>query len=155
MPLNVLFNLKKIRKIIKQSESTIVHAWMYNSCLLVSIIKILYNMKVKLVWGIRCSNMQTEYYPWTLKFTIYFCRNISFLPNFIIYNSYAGLKYHSNLGFSNKSSLSITGGIFPFRATIKSNNARCSGKPTSSSLKSGHLSYIEVIVLDGSRIRKE
>ena len=106
-----LFAFHKIRKIIKSSNAKIIHAWMYNTCLLATLLKTFYNMKLKIVWGIRCSNMQLKYYSWILKFTIYFCKKISFKANYIIYNSYAGLKYHISLGFANKNNKVIYNGI--------------------------------------------
>ena len=109
--LEVLFFFRKIRKIIKSSNSKIVHAWMYNACLLVSLIKIFYDKKLKLVWGIRCSNMELKYYSWTLRCIILLCKFISSLANSIIYNSYAGLKHHSSLGFSKRFSKVIYNGI--------------------------------------------
>ena len=107
----VLFFFHKIGKIIKSSNTKIVHAWMYHACLLVSIIKIFYSKKFKLVWGIRCSNMQLKYYSWTLRCVILSCKFLSFLANSIIYNSHAGLKHHSSLGFSNAFSKVIYNGI--------------------------------------------
>ena len=47
----------------------------------------------------------------TLKFIIFLCKSISFLANSIIYNSNAGRKYHTSLGFSNKFSKVIHNGI--------------------------------------------
>lgn len=109
--LEVLFYFHKIGKIIKSSNTKIVHAWMYNACLLVSLIKVFYNKKFKLVWGIRCSNMQLKYYSLTLRCVILSCKFLSFLANSIIYNSHAGLKYHSSLGFSKRFSKVIYNGI--------------------------------------------
>ena len=44
--------------------------------------------------------MKFIYYPWKLRIIIYLCKIISWTANFIIYNSDAGLEYHSSIGFS-------------------------------------------------------
>ena len=129
--LKVFFSIHKISRYIASSKSFVVHAWMYNACLLVSLIKIFFNMKLKIVWGIRCSNMQLKYYSWTLNFIIFFCKLISFLANSIIYNSNAGQKYHTSLGFSNKFSKVIFNGIdekkFFFSSIIRKNLRKALG----------------------------
>ncbi len=109
--LEVLFNFHRISKIIKSSKSVIVHAWMYNACALVSLLKFLFNIRLKVVWGIRCSNMEVKHYSWNLKLVINLCKIISFAADYIVYNSYAGLKYHNSIGFSNKFNKVIYNGI--------------------------------------------
>ncbi len=109
--LEVIFNFFKISKIIKSSKTMVVHAWMYNACALVSFIKLFCNLKLKLIWGIRCSNMKVKYYSWNLKVIIYLCKIISTTADYIVYNSYAGLSYHSSIGFSEKFNKVIHNGI--------------------------------------------
>ena len=70
-----------------------------------------YNVKLKLVWGIRCSNMKLIYYPWKLRLIIYLSKIFSFTANSIIYNSHAGLDYHLSLGFSKKLNKVVHNGI--------------------------------------------
>ena len=98
--IGVLLSLRKICKAIKNSNSFIIHTWMYNVCFLASLLKIFYNVKLKLVWGIRCSNMKFIYYSWKLRIIIYLCKIFSWTANSIVYNSDAGLEYHLSLGFS-------------------------------------------------------
>ena len=110
-PFAVFLYFNKLSKIIKSSKAIIMHAWMYHACLLVSLLKILYNIKVKIVWGIRCSNMKLMYYSSRLKLIIFFSKLFSFTANVIVYNSYAGLKHHRTLGFSKKFDKVIYNGI--------------------------------------------
>ena len=109
--IGVLLSLRKICKAIKNSNSFIIHTWMYNVCFLASLLKIFYNVKLKLVWGIRCSNMELIYYSWKLRLIIYLSKIFSFTANSIVYNSYAGLNYHLSLGFSKKLNKVIHNGI--------------------------------------------
>ena len=84
---------------------------MYNVCFLASLLKIFYNVKLKLVWGIRCSNMKLIYYSWKLRLIIYLSKIFSWTANSIVYNSHAGLDYHLSLGFSKKLNKVIHNGI--------------------------------------------
>ena len=74
-------------------------------------VKDFYNVKLKLVWGIRCSNMKFIYYSWKLRLIIYLSKIFSFTANSIVYNSHAGLDYHLSLGFSKKLNKVIHNGI--------------------------------------------
>ena len=109
--IGVLLSLRKICKVIKNSNSFIIHTWMYNVCFLASLLKIFYNIKLKLVWGIRCSNMKFIYYSWKLRIIIYLSKIFSWTANSIVYNSDAGLEYHLSLGFSKKFNKVIHNGI--------------------------------------------
>ena len=109
--LSIFFNLLKIRKVIKLSNTSIIHAWMYNACLIMSFIKITMRIPHIVVWGIRCSNMDLKHYSFILKLIIRLCQTFSFKTNTIIYNSYAGLIYHRKIGFSKNLNKVIYNGI--------------------------------------------
>ena len=98
--LSIIFNLLKIRKAIKLSNTSIIHAWMYNACFIISFIKFTMRIPHFIIWGIRCSNMDLKHYSFSLKLIIKLSKIFSFKTNFIIYNSYAGLIYHRKIGFS-------------------------------------------------------
>ena len=98
--LSIIFNLLKIRKVIMSSDVSIIHSWMYNACLIMSIIKFTMRIPHFIIWGIRCSNMDLKHYPFSLKLIIQLCKAFSFKTNSIIYNSYSGLIYHRKIGFS-------------------------------------------------------
>ena len=108
---HIFFYFYKIKKIIEASDTEIIHSWMYNACAIVSIIKFLTSLPHRLIWGIRCSNMNLRHYSIGMKLTILLCKIFSNLPNEIVYNSYAGLRYHNNIGFSKKSNSVIYNGI--------------------------------------------
>lgn len=100
---SAIFSLYKIHKIIKAYEPDIINTWMYHSSLLVTIIKLI-NLRnnIPVIWGLRCSNMDTTYYSIFLKIVIKFCKFFSHMPDIIINNSKAGLDFHQKLGFRNK-----------------------------------------------------
>ena len=109
--LHFFMHFLKISEEIKLSNTSIIHAWMYNACLIVSTVKLLFNLKHSLVWGIRCSNMKLNEYSLKLRLSVILCRLLSFISNQIVYNSYAGLVYHKSLGYPDKISRVIYNGI--------------------------------------------
>lgn len=110
-PYFIFLKIITIVRIIKLTKAEVIHSWMYNACLISSIIKILFRIRIPLVWGIRCSNMIVKHYPFQLRIVIYLCKIFSKKSNLIIYNSFAGKKYHDKLGFFNLKSKVIQNGI--------------------------------------------
>ena len=110
--ISILLKIPKLLKIIKEHDINVIHAWMYNSCLISIILKVLIvNKRISILWGIRCSNMNTKYYSLQLKINIFLCNIFSKLADKIIYNSYAGLYYHNRIGFNSKKAMVIQNGI--------------------------------------------
>ncbi len=103
-PILIVFKLFSIAQILKKSNAHIMHSWMYNACLISSIIKILFKINIPLIWGIRCSNMEVKYYPMHLSLIIKICRYFSKKCSLIVYNSMEGKKYHKKIGFLNSNS---------------------------------------------------
>ena len=97
-----IFSLYRLYKIIKFYKPDIINTWMYHSSLLEAVLrKITFKNNIPLVWGLRCSNMDTSQYSIFLKIVIKGCRYFSYTPNIIINNSIAGLKFHKSIGFNN------------------------------------------------------
>ncbi len=107
----ILFKIVKFFKIIKLFNPDIIQSWMYNACLLSTIYKLLNTKKIKLIWCIRCSNMITKYYSFSLQLTIIICKVLSFKADRIVYNSISGMKHHAKLGFSKKKQKVIYNGF--------------------------------------------
>ncbi len=120
-PISIIFHLFKIAKIIKSKNEMIIHSWMYNACLIIFLAKFISNIRNPIVWGIRCSNMDLKHYSIIFKLTFLLCKFFSNKANYIIYNSYAGFKYHKKSGFSNQSSKVILNGIDNKRFLFSSN----------------------------------
>jgi len=101
-----------LKKTIEIFKPEIIHTWMYHSSLLeVLTRKVFKNDHIPLVWGIRCSDMDTKFYSTQLKLVINGCRFFSSVPNIIVSNSSAGERFHKNLGFYNESYKIIANGI--------------------------------------------
>jgi len=98
-----IISLYKLNKIIKNYKPDIIHTWMYHSSLILVFIKLLsIKNDIPLIWGLRCSNMDTSHYSILLKIVIKCCKFYSYMPEVIVNNSEAGLSFHKNLGFKNK-----------------------------------------------------
>ena len=104
-----IINLKKI---IDVFEPQIIHTWMYHASLMEAILRKLGNNRnIPLIWGMRCSNMDTSYYSTQLKIVIKACKFLSSVPNIIISNSTAGDLFHKSLGFNGNNTKIIPNGI--------------------------------------------
>ena len=106
---NIMF-LYKLYKIIKNYKPDIINTWMYHSSLLeVFLRKITFKNDIPLIWGLRCSYMETSYYSKVLKLVINGCKYFSQTPNIIINNSVAGMNFHKSIGFKNNNIVIFNG----------------------------------------------
>tara|TARA_A100001015_G_C14999004_1_gene717520 strand:+ start:95 stop:1195 length:1101 start_codon:yes stop_codon:yes gene_type:complete len=111
-PALIFFKIFKIIRIIKNNNIKIIHAWMYNSCLIAILIRILIGKKkINILWGIRCSNMNSKFYSFKFRVNIILCRLFSVLADKVVYNSFAGLSYHNSIGFNSKNTSVIQNGV--------------------------------------------
>lgn len=98
-----ILSLYRLYKVIKYYKPNIINTWMYHSSLLVVLLRIItFKNNIPLIWGLRCSNIDTSYYSLFLKIVIACCKFFSKYPNIIINNSKAGLNFHKKIGFKNK-----------------------------------------------------
>lgn len=101
----------RLNKIINTFKPHIIHGWMYHAILIEAILRKLgKNADIPLVWGLRCSNMDTSKYSIQLKFVINGCKFFSSFPDVIINNSEVGKTFHQKIGFKNKN-IVISNGI--------------------------------------------
>jgi glycosyltransferase involved in cell wall biosynthesis len=107
----VFFKILTVSRIIKEFQPNIIQAWMYNACFFSVLCKIFNIYKTPLIWCIRCSDMTTKYYTISLKFLIIGCRLLSKKVDKIVYNSFSGMKYHTDLGYSSKNKIVIVNGV--------------------------------------------
>ena len=64
-------------------------------------------IKIPIIWGIRCSNMELRHYALRLKLVINLCKFFSKKASCIVYNSFSGKEFHQKKGFSNSKSFVI------------------------------------------------
>ena len=105
--------LIKLMFLIRRYRPHIVQSWMYHADLISTVALRVSGRwgQTRLIWGLRCSNMNLADYGRSLKLTINICARYSYLPDLIVANSDAGLQAHEKLGYYPKSSRVIPNGI--------------------------------------------
>jgi len=93
----------KLPFIIRRIKPDIIQSWLYYGDLFATIALYLSGRrhKTKLYWNIRCSDMDLSVYSWKLRLAVWLCARLSRLPDGIIANSWAGVRHHISLGYSN------------------------------------------------------
>jgi glycosyltransferase involved in cell wall biosynthesis len=104
-----IFGLYRLYKIIKYYKPDIINTWMYHSCFLEAVLRKITLNNIPLIWGLRCSNMETSYYSKILKLVINGCKYFSKTPNIIINNSVIGMNFHKSIGFKNNNIVIFNG----------------------------------------------
>ena len=100
----------RLFKLIRQHKIDIVQCWMYHANLLGIFFKFL-SPKVKILWNIRCSNMKFGSYGMIYDFAVKAGALLSRLPDYVIVNSFAGKKFHEDIGYHNKNWVVLHNGI--------------------------------------------
>jgi glycosyltransferase involved in cell wall biosynthesis len=100
-PGNVAAGLFKLAKLIADGRPDIVQGWMYYGDLaaLVALVLSRRRRQTRLVWSIRCSEMDLRRYGVTLRLVVKACTLLSRWPDLVTANSAAGLKSHIALGY--------------------------------------------------------
>ncbi len=91
----------RLAQIIRRVRPAVVQSWMYHADLVSLLALILSGRRgsTTLVWGIRCSDMDTSKYGRALKTVIRTCVLLSRLPDAVVANSQAGADVHRGLGY--------------------------------------------------------
>ena len=105
--------LYKLSSELRSFEPDIVQGWMYypNLIALTTLRFLIPFGHSKILWGIRCSDMNSQFYPKNLKRVIRLGKIMSWLPDSIVVNSHAGLYYHERLGYRNNNFCVIENGF--------------------------------------------
>ncbi len=108
-----LRGLFRLVNVIRSEKPDVIQSWMYHADLysLIALVLSGRQRQTRLYWGIRCSNMDTTQYGFTLRLVIKFCAWLSFLPDGIIANSVEGRSWHLNIGYRPKLFAIIDNGL--------------------------------------------
>ena len=98
LPLRALFRLART---IRRLEPDIVQSWMYHADLtaLASLRLSGRRARTRLVWGVRCSDMDLSQYGRALRLVIRLCARFSAAPDAIVANSRTGRQVHEAYGY--------------------------------------------------------
>ncbi|MGB0551703.1 MAG: glycosyltransferase [Alphaproteobacteria bacterium] len=108
-----LLSLFRIALMIRREKPDVIQSWMYHADLVSTLALLLSGRKrqTRLYWGVRCSDMDTSKYRITLRFAIWACSWLSWIPDGIIANSFAGMNVHKKLGYNAKNFFVIPNGV--------------------------------------------
>jgi len=118
----------RLSKLIKEINPNIIQSWMYYADLF-SIVSLYISgkrKKIKIFWGIRCSNLNLSEYSLKLRIVVNICKYLSRLPDGIVANSISGKDYHINdMGYKNEKFIIIHNGIDldKYSCDLKSRNS--------------------------------
>jgi glycosyltransferase involved in cell wall biosynthesis len=91
----------RLARLIRSLRPSIVQSWMYHADLMALAAMFVlprYN-RPRLVWGVRCSDMDVSRYGSALRWTIALCAHLSRRPDALIINSHAGRRAHEAIGY--------------------------------------------------------
>ncbi len=100
----------RLYKILQKERPHILQTWLYHADLAGILMGKLLKIP-KIIWNIRCSNMDLTQYSRLTTVVIKLCAFISFLPKAVIVNSKAGQKTHEALGYRVKNWINIPNGF--------------------------------------------
>jgi glycosyltransferase involved in cell wall biosynthesis len=109
----IVSGLRRLAKLMADTEPDIVQGWMYHGDLAALIALVLSGRRKRtpLVWGIRCSEVDLSRYGVGLRLVVRACIALSRLPDAVTANSSAGLKSHLRLGYRPRRAQVIPNGI--------------------------------------------
>lgn len=93
--------VRKLALSIRAARPQVIQSWMYHADLLALAARAVLpqNERPRLVWGVRCSDMDVSRYGVALRLIIATCARLSARPDAVLVNSYAGRAVHEKLGY--------------------------------------------------------
>jgi len=102
--------LIELTKALRVSRPDIVQTWLYHSDLL-GLLTARAVGRAKIVWNIRCSNMEMHRYRRSTGWTVKACALLSCFPDAVITNSFEARRFHLKLGYRPKAFKVIPNGF--------------------------------------------
>ena len=98
--LSALIGLARLTKVIKTTQPDVVHSWLYHADLLATLALALSGRRAstRLVWGIRCSDMDMRRYARSNRYILKMLASLSSRTDLVLCNSNAGRVAHEHLG---------------------------------------------------------
>lgn len=100
----------KLYQILRREKPDVLQTWLYHADLMGLLIGKLARVP-RIVWNIRCSNMDLSHYSritaWVVKILIFLSR----VPDAVVTNSRAGQEFHAKLGYKPRRWVLIPNGI--------------------------------------------
>tara|TARA_Y100000589_G_scaffold317772_1_gene344307 strand:+ start:7695 stop:8846 length:1152 start_codon:yes stop_codon:yes gene_type:complete len=109
----LLFSIFNLTKILKKEKNSILHCWLYKSCLIGWILSLIFGNK-HVIWNIRHADLSLNFKQIKKYFLIKVLKvisNTNLKRINIIYNSNFSQKVHLNFGFPKRKGIVITNGF--------------------------------------------
>ena len=108
-----LLALLRLARLIRRYRPHILHAWMYHAQVFATLALGISGRwrDTRLIWGVRCSNMDLACYGRSLRWVVRSCGWLSSWPGAILFNSQASIAAHRELGFRPRRGELIDNGI--------------------------------------------
>ena len=105
--------LPRLARLIRRYRPHVLHAWMYHAQLPATLALAVSGRRrgTRLVWGVRCSNMDFARYGRSLRWVVRACGRLSSRPDAVLFNSEASIAAHRELGFRPRRSVLVDNGI--------------------------------------------
>ena len=100
----------RLIKLVRRDKPDILHGYLSMPNILAAIVGIIFS-RVRIVWGVRASNVQLDEYDWLMRISYQIERHLSRLADLIIVNSQAGLRHAVAKGFAREKMIVIPNGI--------------------------------------------
>ena len=107
---DLLLPIMRFVRLVRRSQPTVLHGYLSTANLLTMIAKVCCPT-LKVVWGLRASNMRWDEYDWLHKLSFVVERVMSRFADLLIVNSYAGRDHYASSGFPLDKMLVIHNGI--------------------------------------------
>ena len=105
--------LLRLARLIRRYRPHVLHAWMYHAQLVATFALGISGRwrDTRLIWGVRCSNMDFACYGRSLRWVVRTCGWLSPWSAAVLFNSEASIAAHRELGFRHRRSELIDNGI--------------------------------------------
>jgi glycosyltransferase involved in cell wall biosynthesis len=103
----------RLSRVIRAQRPDVIQSWMYHADLAaLAALKLAGRSgRTKLVWGIRCSNLDASRYGRGFRFIVATAARLSRFPAAMTANSQAGIEFHKSLGYRPRRAEMIHNGI--------------------------------------------
>ncbi len=102
--------LLRLARLVRRERPDVLHGYLDLGNLLALALKPVFP-RVRVVWGVRASNVDRRRYPWTWRVAFRLQCLLSGLPDLVVLNSAAGREYHAARGFPGRKMIVIPNGI--------------------------------------------
>src|SRR5690606_37604725 len=107
---NLVGPLSELSRIIREERPDVLYSFMPTANIFGALLKMI-NPRIKLIWGIRTSNIDLSLYAWHTRVAYYLEELLVRFPQKIIFNSNCGREYYESKGYPKEKAATVFNGI--------------------------------------------